>query len=173
MPLAPGGHAGAGNGACDIFLHVQTKRAGKIKGEAKSKDHTDDIEVAGWNWGVSTPTAIGTGQATARRSWTALTVKKHIDAATTPLMSALVTNDEVKEAKLSMRRAGGEQLDFMIITLRGARISGVQHDVNENGDTLETVSIHFTQVEVEYVPQRTAGGRGGSTTFTDSLPTEA
>jgi type VI secretion system secreted protein Hcp len=173
MPVAPGGHAGAGSGACDIYLHVQTKRAGKIKGEAKAKDHTDDIEVAGWHWGVTSPTALGTGQATARRSWTALTVTKQIDAATTPLMSALVTNDEVKEAKLTMRRAGGEQLDFFTITLRGARIGGVQHEVQADGNTLETVTIYFTQVEVEYVPQRTAGGRGGSTTFTDSLPTDA
>jgi len=35
MPAAPP-HASAGHGDCDVFLHVQTKRAGKVKGEARS-----------------------------------------------------------------------------------------------------------------------------------------
>ncbi len=167
MPAAPA------QGGADIFLHVQTKRAGKVKGEAASTGHTDDIVVQSWHWGLTAGSALGDTQATARRSYTALTVHKGIDQATTALMSALATNDEVKEAKLTMRRAGGAQEDFFLITLKGARITSVQHDVAADGDTHETVTLAFTEVEVEYRPQRSSGGRGGSTMFTDSLPSRA
>ncbi len=43
----------------DIFLHLQTKRAGKVKGEAATTGHTDDIAVAGWHWGLSASSALG------------------------------------------------------------------------------------------------------------------
>ena len=170
MPSVSTGHHGAGTGACDIFLHVQTKRAGKVKGEARSAGHTDDIVVAGWRWGLSVSASVGMTRETSLRSYTALTVFKQIDSATTPLMSALATNDEVKEAKLTMRRAGGEQEDFFLITLRDARIASVQHEADADGETRETVTLSFTLVEVEYRGQRGTGGRGASSVFTDALP---
>ena len=161
-------HSSAGSGA-DTFLHVQTKRAGKVKGEATEPGHADDITVVGWQWGLASTSALGSTQATSRRSYSALTVHKQIDAATTALMSALATNDEVKEAKLTMRRAGGEQEDFFIVKLEKARITSVQHTGEADGSTRETVTIAFTKVEVEYRPQKATGGRGGSHVFNDEL----
>jgi type VI secretion system secreted protein Hcp len=166
MATAPGTH----RGDCDIFLHVMAKRAGKVKGEAKSAGHADDIVVNGWRWGLSVSASVGMTRETSLRSYTALTVFKGIDSATTALMSALATNDEIKEARLSMRRAGGEQEDFFLITLKDARIASVQHEVDGEGDTRETLTLSFTQVEVEYRGQRASGGRGASTVFNDSLP---
>lgn len=166
MPARP--PSGAGDGA-DAFLHVQTKRAGKVKGEVVAKDHTDDILVLGWQWGLSASSALGNKQATGRRSYSALTVHKHIDSATTALMSALATNDEVKEAKLTLRRAGGQQEDFFIVKLEQARITSLQHSGEADGSTRETLTIAFTKVEVEYRPQKASGGRGGSTMFNDEL----
>ena len=163
--------AAAHHSGADIFLHVQTKRAGKVKGESTTAGHVDDIVLTGWNWGLSAGSALGNTQATGRRSYTALTVCKHIDQATTALMAALATNDEVKEAKLTMRRAGGSQEDYFLITLKAARITSVQHDAVSDGGTQEVVTLAFTEVEVEYRPQRSGGGRGGSFMFTDTLPT--
>jgi len=169
MPTSTHPAAGsAGHGDCDIFLHVMTKRAGKVKGEAHSAGHTDDIVVAGWHWGLASHAAVGSTAATSRRSYTALTIVKAIDSATTALMSALATNDEVKEAKLTMRRAGGAQEDFFLITLKAARITSLEHDVDSTGNTRETIGIAFTDVEVEYRLQRASGQRGASTMFTDS-----
>jgi type VI secretion system secreted protein Hcp len=171
MPVQmPSLAAAAGGGSADYFLHVQTKRAGKVKGEAVSQGHQDDIVVSGWNWGLTAGSALGDTQATARRSYSALTVHKGVDSASTALMSALATNDEVKEAKLSLRRAGGEQDDFFTITLKGARITSLQHSGDDDGSTRETVTIAFTEVEVEYRPQKTTGIRGGAFIFNDSLP---
>ena len=37
---------------------------------------------------------------------------------------ALATNDEIKEAKLTMRKPGSEQVDYFLITLNNARCRG-------------------------------------------------
>lgn len=161
-----GAPAGAG---ADIYLYVKAKRAGIVKGEAQVPGHMDEIVLSGWNWGVSSSSAIGHTVATSRRSYTGLTVRKLVDLATTPLMSALATNDEITELRLSMRRAGGEQEDFFTIKLSKARVSSVQHDTNASGDAVETVTFLFTKVEAEYRPQKTTGLRGGSMTFSDDI----
>jgi type VI secretion system secreted protein Hcp len=159
----------AASTASDIFLHVQTKRAGKIKGESSAPDHVDDILVKSWNWGLAAGSAIGSGQATARRTYKHLSVVKGIDSASTSLMSALATTDEVKEARLAMRKAGDEQVDYFIIVLGGARVTAIDIDVDEKGTPVERVSFAFTQVEVEYRRQETSGQAGASNTFMDEF----
>lgn len=155
----------------DIFLSVQTKRAGKVRGEALNPGHEEDIVVKGWHWGVAATSALGSAQATSRRAYKGLTIIKQIDSATTALMAALATNDEVKEAKLTMRKAGAEQIDYFLVTLQKARISSVDHSTDDTGSTLETVTIQFNKVSVEYRPQKSAGGRGASMTFEDEILT--
>lgn len=157
----------------DVFLYVKTKRAGVIKGESQAPAHLDEIVLRGWRWGVNASSAIGHVAATSRRSYTGLTVYKTIDMATTPLMAALATNDEVTEARLSMHRAGGEQELYFSIVLKGARVSGLEHETDATGTTTETVTMMFTKVEVEYRPQKTTGQRSGSFTFTDELSSNA
>ena len=169
MPMITAQPAG-GEGSADYFLHVQTKRAGKVKGEAVAKGHEDDIVVFAWHWGLSAGSALGDTQATARRSYTALTLHKQVDSATTSLMSALASNDEVKEARLSLRRAGGAQDDYFVISLRGARVTSVEHHGNADGTTRELITLSFTEVGVEYRVQRSSGLRGGSFMFSDTLP---
>ena len=153
----------------DIFLHVQTKRAGKIKGEASAPDHENDIVVASWAWGMSAGSAVGSGKATARRTYKHLTVFKGIDSASTSLMSALATNDEVKEAKLTMRKAGDAQVDFFTIVLGGARVSAIDIEVDDQGTPVERVEFAFTKVEVDYRRQESSGQSGATSSFMDEL----
>ncbi|MBS0447257.1 MAG: type VI secretion system tube protein Hcp [Proteobacteria bacterium] len=153
----------------DVHLAVQAKRAGRVKGESLASDHQDDIVVHAWDWGLSAGHALGSTQKTARRSYQELSVVKSIDAATTPLMSALATNDELKEVVLSMRRCGGGQFDYLRIKLSGARIVSLRQQTDAGGITSETVTFAFTQVEVQYTPQKADGSAGAATTFTDQV----
>lgn len=162
----------AGTGpASDIFLHVQARRAGKIKGEAVAADHKDDIVVSSWQWGVAAGSAIGSGQATARRSYKHLVVFKAIDSASTGLMSALATNDEIKEAKLVMRKSGDGQADYFSIVLGGARVTAIDIEVDAGGAPVERLEFSFTQVDVEYRRQQSGGQLGASSSFTDEYLT--
>ena len=130
----PGISAGAGSG--DGFLSVQAKRAGKIKGESAVPGHEDEIVVSSWRWGVQASSNLGATAATARRSYSGLTVVKSIDSASTALLAALATNDEIKEAVLTMRKAGGEAVDYFFIKLQEARVTQVEHTSHERGSHL-------------------------------------
>jgi type VI secretion system secreted protein Hcp len=84
-------------------------------------------------------------------------------------MAALCTNDEIKEARLSMRKSGGGQEEYFVITLARARIVKVSHEGRTDGSTAETVEFTFNKVDVEYRPQKSSGSRGGATSFSDEF----
>jgi len=168
IPEVTGGAAGA-DCASDLFLHVQTKRAGKIQGECATDGHVHDIGLVTWGWGVSANTAIGSTARTARRMYKHLVVTKGIDTASTGLLSTLVSNDEVKEAKLTMRKAGGAALDYYTMTLSDARVIAVDVEVAADGRPVERVAFAFTRINVEYQLQDDTGSGTGSYTFDDEV----
>ena len=153
----------------DAYLSVRTKRAGELKGEVSAKGHENAIEVHGFEFGVAASSAIGSGQATARRQYKHLVVMKRLDSSSTSLLSALSTNDEVKELKLALRKPGDGQEDFFTITLAGARVVGVDLDFDASGETVERASFAFTKIDVEYRVQGANGILGAASTFTDEL----
>lgn len=153
----------------DAYLSVRTKRAGELKGEASAKGHENAIEVHGFQFGVAASTAIGSGQATARRQYKHLVVVKKLDSSSTSLLSALATNDEVKELKLALRKHGGGPEDFFTITLTGARVVGLDLDFDASGETVERASFAFTKIDVNYRVQGSGGGLGAASTFSDEL----
>jgi type VI secretion system secreted protein Hcp len=155
--------------AADAYLKIQTRRAGAVKGEANAPDHKDDISIRSWNWGAAASSAVGASAVTARRSYRSLTVIKGVDTASTALLSALATNDEVKEAKLMMRKAGEGQQDFFSITLKNARVATVDLESDAEGNAVERVTFTFTKVDVEYRPQQGTGARGATFSFSDEL----
>ncbi|MGC3987163.1 MAG: type VI secretion system tube protein Hcp [Pseudorhodoferax sp.] len=161
--------AGGRDVASDLFLSVQTKRAGKVKGEVTTAGHEEEIQLLRWNWGVSANTAIGSTERTARRAYRQLVVTKGIDAASTALLSALATNDEIKEAVLTMRKAGGEALDYFTMTLESARVVAVDIEVGDDGRPVERVSIAFTKIGIAYQPQQSAGLGSGTFSFDDEV----
>ena len=155
--------------ASDVFLSVQTKRAGKIKGEGTTEGHTDEITVFSWGWGISANTAIGTTERTARRVYKHLVITKGIDTASTGLLSALATNDEIKEARLTMRKAGGDALDYFTMTLNSARVVSVDIDVGGDGRPFERITIAFTKIGIEYQRQQGGGIGSGAFSFNDEV----
>ncbi len=169
MSIPQNANQGAADAGADVFLHVQTKRAGKIKGESTTTGHTDDIELRGWTWGAQAGSAIGSTAATARRSYKQLVVIKGMDSASTGLLSALATNDEVRECTIAMRKAGGEALDYYRMTLSGARVVAIDLDIDAQGRPLEKVAFAYTKIDIEYKRQDAAGASAGAFAFTDEV----
>jgi type VI secretion system secreted protein Hcp len=158
--------AGAG---VDCFLSLKTKRAGKIKGESTTSGHEDDIELFGFTWGVASATALGSGQATARRQYRPLVISKGIDSSSTGLASALSTNDEVKEAVLTLRKSGGAALDYVTIKVSNGRVTDIAIDVDASGVPVEKVTLVYTVIDIEYKRQQSTGGSAGSSSFHDEV----
>jgi len=155
--------------SADMYLDLTLKRAGKVKGEAAAVGHQDDIIVIGFGWGVGAAGDAVAGLATGRRSYRQLLITKRLDSASTALMSAVATNDEVRSAVLSLRKAGGEPQDFFSITLEKARVASYDVEAEDDGSTIEKVALSFQKVAIEYRPQSASGQLGASHSFTDDL----
>jgi type VI secretion system secreted protein Hcp len=156
-------------GSADVFLAVVGKRQGPIKGECSAVGHVDDITVLSWQWGMSAPTAIGTTQSTGRRVHEALVVTKQLDSASTRLMSALTTNEELKSVTLSLRKSGMNKDDFFKVELEVGRVAGLHIESDGSGGVREVVKFAFQRIEITYQPQLSGGGRGGGQVFQDEL----
>ena len=163
-PLTSGGAQSA-----DMYLDLSLKRAGKVKGESTSAGHANDIVVRGFSWGVGAAGDAVAGQQTGRRSYRQLTITKGLDSASTALMSAVATNDEVKSAKLYLRKAGGSQEDYFCLTLEKARVASYDIEADDSGAPVERVSMSFQKVSIEYRTQSAKGAMGGTHTFDDDL----
>jgi type VI secretion system secreted protein Hcp len=149
----------------DMFLKVDTTRQGLIKGEARDEEHKDQIDVMAWSWGMASKTSLGASGPASKATVNELHVTKHLDSASTALMSALRNNEEIKKAVLVCRKAGKNQHEFVKITIQKARLTAL--DVGSGppdnpADLIERLSFSFQRVTVEYVPQGDDGRpRGG------------
>jgi type VI secretion system secreted protein Hcp len=85
-------------------------------------------------------------------------------------MSALRTNEVIKEGVLTLRKTGGSKLEYMKITINEGRVMSldVQAGDDSGGSTLlERVTFSFNKINVEYTPQGGDGQPQGPTTFED------
>jgi type VI secretion system secreted protein Hcp len=155
----------------DMFLKIEGSRQGVIKGEAQDLAHKDEIDVLGWNWGMSGN--FMHGQATAKVTVRELRVSKKVDRATTALMSALRNNEVIKKALLTVRKAGGtDPVEYFTVTMEKARIASIDHQAGDGIDPaalMEEISIAFTVMNVEYKPQGADGAFRGGTVFVMDL----
>ena len=159
-------------GTGDMFLMVKGARTGVIKGESQDEKHKAEIDVLSWSWGMAAKVSLGGGLATGKANVQELKIVKKIDSATTPLMSALRTNEQIQKAVLTVRKAGKSQLEFFKITIENGRV--ISHNVtggDEQGGhgVLERVSFSFNKISVQYTPQGKDGAGLGSMEYTDQF----
>jgi type VI secretion system secreted protein Hcp len=153
--------------SADMFLKVEAARQGPIKGEATDTAHVDEITVHGWGWGMD-GNATSFGGKSANTSLQELVVRKPVDRATTGLMAALRSNEVIKKAVLTVRKAGGvAAVPYLTITVEKARITSHKlHNVEDGAPELtEEVRIAFHKIVVEYRPQDASGAGKGVNTF--------
>lgn len=159
-------------GSGDMFLAVKGARSGAIKGESQDKAHKGEIDVLGWSWGMQGKPSLGVGTAVGAVAANELKITKKADSATTALMSAVRSNEPIKEAVLTVRKAasGGRPLDYLKITIEQGRITALNIEAGDSGgsaEVVEHVNFSFNKITVEYVPQGNDGLPGGSMMYTD------
>jgi type VI secretion system secreted protein Hcp len=164
-----------GPGAGDMFLKVKGAKHGDINGEAQDQKHKNEIEVLAWSWGMQGKAALGGGVATGKATIRELRIVKRVDKSSTALMSALRTNEVIKEATLTLRKIGKTPLEYLKIKIEEGRIMAVDLDAGDssgNPTLLERVSLSFNKISVEYTPQGADGMPQGSTSFEDVWTTQ-
>jgi len=139
--------------AVDVFLKL-----GDIKGESKDSKHAGEIDVLSWSWGVSqTGTmAHGGGGGAGKANFSDLNIMHAVDKASPVLMSKCATGEHIKEATLVSRKAGKGQQEYLIIKMNDILITSVQPS-GSSEHPMESVSMNFAKVDMEYKPQKEDG----------------
>ena len=89
--------------AVDMFLKLDG-----IKGEASDDKHKGEIDVLAWSWGASQSGTmhVGQGGGGGKANFQDLSVTKWVDKSSHALLKAVATGQHVKEAMLTVRKAG-------------------------------------------------------------------
>jgi type VI secretion system secreted protein Hcp len=137
----------------DIFAKL-----GDIKGESLDDKHKGEIEVLSWSWGVANTGSkeAGGGGGAGKASFRDLSFTHKIDRASPVLMQACATGVHLKDATITHRKAGKGQQEYLIIKMNDVIVSAVT-DADSEDSQLETVSLAFAKVDVEYRPQKADG----------------
>ena len=145
----------------DMFLKVETARQGVIKGESADAKHPGEIDVLAWSWGMRGQTGMAAAGEASKATLNELDVVKLVDSASTALMAAMRNNDLIRKAALTVRKAGGDPLEYVRITIQNARITSLDLQTNDT-EVTEKLSLAFKRINVEYTPQGADGmARGG------------
>src|SRR5215475_15421837 len=108
-----------------MFFKVKGAKHGQIAGEAQDDKHKGEIEVLSWSWGMQGKASLGGGGASGKATMRELRIVKNVDKASTALMSALRTNETIKEATLTLRKTGGSKLEYFKIKIEDGRVMGL------------------------------------------------
>ena len=141
--------------ASDIFAKI-----GDIKGESLDSKHKDEIEVLSWSWGVqqSGTMAHGGGGGEGKASFNDFNLTHHVDKASAVLMKACATGEHIKEATITVRKAGKGQQEFLIIKMNDILITSVNPSGSgDSAATAESVALQCAKVDLEYKPQKADG----------------
>ncbi len=147
----------------DIDTHIKFT---DVPGEAKHKEHKDEIEVISWNWGVSNAASIsGGGSGRGKAVGGNFTFTHKYDKASPVLAKKCIGGNHFGEVVMTARKAGDGQKDFMKVTMKEVFITGVQPASGGDGGILENISLSYGEIGFEYKPQDDKGALGGPVSF--------
>lgn len=131
-----------------------------IKGESTDARHRDEIVVDSWSWGVvgGAPPAGG-GGGSGKPTFSDLSFTHRVDRASPLLWRACASGRHIKEAVLSVTRAGSVTQDYLTIRLRDVTVTAVAltDAAGDSAPPLETVSLSFSSLRYGYRAQRPNG----------------
>lgn len=91
-----------------------------------------------------------------------MSLTKYIDKSSPLLQLACATGQHIEEAVLIVRKAGGEPLEYVKITMNGVFVTNVSTGGSGGEDRLtENVSLNFAKVKFEYQEQDEKGAKKG------------
>jgi type VI secretion system secreted protein Hcp len=73
-------------------------------------------------------------------------------------MRACATGEHIKEATITVRKAGKGQQEFLILKMTDVIVTSVNPSGSgDSAATAESIALQFSKVELEYKPQKADG----------------
>jgi type VI secretion system secreted protein Hcp len=146
--------------AMDQFIKI-----GALKGESRDAKHKEEIDVLAWSWGTSNSGSahVGGGAGAGKVNVQDLSFTKYIDKSSPDLMLACCNGKHFDTATLTVRKAGEQPLEYLIITMEDLIVTSVSTGGSSGEDRLtENVTLNFARVKVNYKEQTATGGVGAT-----------
>ncbi|MGH9263837.1 MAG: Hcp family type VI secretion system effector [Acidimicrobiales bacterium] len=144
--------------AVDMFLKLDG-----IDGESTDKGHKNEIEIESFSWGASNSGSAahgGGGGGAGKASFQDFSFTTRVSKASPRLFLACASGEHIKSALLTVRKAGGQQQDFLKVTMSGLLVSSYKAEGASGADAavpVDQVSLNFAKIQVAYAPQRPDG----------------
>src|SRR4051812_17680927 len=119
--------------AFDAFLKLDG-----IPGESLDKKHPGEIEILSFSWGVSNSGSFssGGGGGAGKASFQDFHFVSSLQKSSPKLWLACATGEHIKQAVLTLRKAGGDGFEFYKVTLSDILVSSYnQGGSSQGGDT--------------------------------------
>ena len=145
--------------AVDMFIKI-----GDIKGESVDHAHKGEIDVLAWSWGMSQSGSmhIGGGGGSGKVAVQDLSFTKWVDKSSANLLMMCSNGKHIPSAKLVVRKAGENALEYLIIEMMDIIVSSISTGGSGGEDRLtENVTLNFAMVKVDYQPQKQDGSKDG------------
>jgi type VI secretion system secreted protein Hcp len=146
----------------DYFLKIDG-----IEGESQDDKHKNEIDVLSWSWGETNmgSHSQGGGGGAGKVSMQDFHFVMQMNKASPKLFLACAEGKHISEAKLTCRKAGGDQQEYLIIKFKDLLISSYQTGGSQ-GDIIPTdqISFNYSKIEKEYKPQDEKGALGSAIT---------
>jgi type VI secretion system secreted protein Hcp len=149
--------------AVDIFLKLHG-----VAGKSKDKVHSKEIDNLSWSWGMANRGSghVGGGAGSGKVNVQDVSLSKYVDSNSPKLMLACCNGTHYKDALLTVRKVGGNPVEYFKVKLKKVLISGVSTGGSQNNDRLtENVILNFAKVSVDYTPQKDDGSAGIANPF--------
>ena len=149
--------------AVDMFMKIAT-----VDGESKDDAHGGEIDVLAWSWGESQAGTFhtGGGGGAGKVNVQDLSFTKYVDLSSAVLLLACSNGEHFDDAVLTVRKAGKDPLEYIIITMKKVMVTSVSTGGSGGEDRLtENVTLNFAEVEFKYTQQSDTGGEETSKTY--------
>jgi len=145
--------------AVDAFLKL-----GDLKGESPVEGFEEQIQVLSWSWGMSQTgtTHLGTGGGAGKVNVQDMAVVHYMDTASPSIVQACCNGKHFPEATLTLRKAGEDPLEYLILTLTDVIITSVSVGGSEGEErNIENFTLNFGKFKYSYQPQDNKGAKAG------------
>jgi type VI secretion system secreted protein Hcp len=146
----------------DAFLKLDG-----IKGESSDSKHKDEIEIESFSWGVTqTGTfAFGGGGGAGKAQFQDIHFNTNVSKASPTLFLRCATGEHIKEATLTLRKAGEEKQDFMFVKLNDVLVTSYQTGGSQSQALpVDQFALNFAKIEFTFKEQNPDGSLGGGNT---------
>lgn len=150
--------------AVDMFLVIKGLK-GETKDQKYAKEH--GIDIVAWSWGMSQSGTfhMGGGGGAGRASFQDISITKWVDATSPNLIGKCATGEHFSEAKLVVRKAGGKQIEYIVIKLTEVMVTSVSTGSGGEEKLSENVTLNFAKFDFIYTPQLKDGSGGAELNF--------